>query len=163
MLPPNSHITTASMADIDAMAQLETAAHIAPWSPQSLSQVVQQQGEACGAYLVRLLQSSAGQHKTLYGYCIALLGFQELHLLNLAVAPQHQRKGYAHILLRDLCACASRYGAYTIWLEVRQSNTRAQAMYRRFGFIDVGMRADYYPAPNGAREAACVMQYNMQK
>lgn len=164
MPPPNSHnshITTASMADIDAMAQLETAAHIMPWSAQHIARIVQQQGNQCGDYTVQLLHQNTTPHTALLGYFVALLGYCELHLLNLAIAPQYQRAGYAYVLLQHLRQCAIQYDAHTIWLEVRQSNTRAQQLYRRFGFVDVGVRASYYSTPSLVREDALVMQYTV--
>ena len=48
-------------------------------------------------------------------------------------------------------------GAQRLWLEVRASNQRAQELYRRYGFRDVGLRRGYYPAGALARENAIVM------
>lgn len=151
------------MADVEAMAAVETAAYPLPWSFKNLQNIVQQQGNTCGSYVVQVLRSLSQSHTVLHGYFVALLGYQDMHLLNLAIHPQYQHQGYAHLLLQRLRQCAVQYGAHTIWLEVRQSNPRAQQMYRRFGFIDVGMRADYYPQTDGSREAALVMQYNLQE
>jgi ribosomal-protein-alanine N-acetyltransferase len=47
--------------------------------------------------------------------------------------------------------------ANQLWLEVRQSNARARAIYLRRGFVHVGVRKGYYPAPQGQREDAVVM------
>ncbi|HEX7385283.1 MAG TPA: ribosomal-protein-alanine N-acetyltransferase, partial [Burkholderiaceae bacterium] len=47
--------------------------------------------------------------------------------------------------------------ARTLWLEVRASKLRAQAIYRRYGFVQVGLRRSYYPAPRNRREDALVM------
>jgi [ribosomal protein S18]-alanine N-acetyltransferase len=44
---------------------------------------------------------------------------------------------------------------------VRQGNARAQALYRRYGFAEVGLRKNYYPAP-GQREDAVVMSLNVR-
>ena len=52
--------------------------------------------------------------------------------------------------------CRSR-GANQLWLEVRESNARARAIYLRRGFVHVGVRKGYYPAPRGQREDAAVM------
>ena len=45
----------------------------------------------------------------------------------------------------------------SLWLEVRESNERARAVYERYGFVEVGRRRGYYPAPRFAREDAIVM------
>lgn len=156
---PMPYITVANITDVDAMEQVEFAAHLMPWSRQHLHSIIQQQGNTCGGYMVRLLQSKSVPHTVLLGYFVVLLGYQELHLLNLAIHPKQQRKGYAYILLQHLRKCAIQCAAHSMWLEVRQSNIRAQHLYRRFGFMDVGIRADYYSTPTGMREAALVMQY----
>jgi ribosomal-protein-alanine N-acetyltransferase len=43
-------------------------------------------------------------------------------------------------------------------LEVRQSNERALKLYQAFGFEQVGLRKDYYPASRTTRESAVVMR-----
>ena len=87
-----------------------------------------------------------------------MLGFEEMHLLNLAVHPDFQAKGCSVLLLQHLRNWAQGYGARALWLEVRESNRRAQEVYRRFGFLPVATRKHYYPAPEGGREHAAVMQ-----
>ena len=98
----------------------------------------------------------------LQGYFVALLGFEEMHLLNLAVHPDCQGQGCGWLLLQQLQNWARWHGAHTLWLEVRPSNARALALYRRFGFVEVALRKDYYPTPEGGREHAVVMQLPLQ-
>ncbi len=81
----------------------------------------------------------------------------ELHLLNLTVAPPHQGRGHGSFLLDALCAQARSSGSRQLWLEVRQSNARASALYLRCGFRVIGTRRGYYPADGGRREDATVM------
>ena len=57
-------------------------------------------------------------------------------------------------ILYELC---QQRAAQTLWLEVRPSNQRAKALYVREGFETVGVRKNYYPAPEG-REDALVMK-----
>ena len=49
------------------------------------------------------------------------------------------------------------FAATALWLEVRESNARARALYLREGFAEAGRRRDYYPAPAGRREDAILM------
>ena len=58
--------------------------------------------------------------------------------------------------LVDICRARD---AQQLWLEVRESNDRARALYQRYGFVPVGVRRDYYPLPPGVpgREDAVVM------
>jgi ribosomal-protein-alanine N-acetyltransferase len=77
----------------------------------------------------------------------------EAHLLNLSIAPGHQRSGHGSALLREAAAVAAGLGAHDLFLEVRPSNHAAQALYRRFGFRKVAVRRDYYPAHTGREDA----------
>jgi ribosomal-protein-alanine N-acetyltransferase len=77
----------------------------------------------------------------------------EAHLLNLSVAAEHQRIGHGTTLLRAAAALAAKLGARSLFLEVRPSNRGAQALYRRFGFREIAVRRDYYPAHTGREDA----------
>ena len=88
-------------------------------------------------------------------------GFEEVHLLNITVAPAHQRQGWALVLLDALVLWSRAQGAQWLWLEVRASNTRAQQIYLKRGFARVGLRKAYYPAGHGLREDAVVMNLRL--
>ncbi len=74
----------------------------------------------------------------------------EREILNLAVAPPFRRMGIGSALLAEELRSAGDF-----FLEVRESNIAAQALYRRFGFAEVGRRAGYYRSP---AETAIVMK-----
>ncbi len=161
-ITPKLNISSASLSDVKDMATLEALAYPLPWSSENLQNIVQQQGNECGQYIVQKLYSKSVPNNVLYGYFLALLGYQDIHLLNLAIHPKYQHQGFAHLMLQHLQRCAIRYNAHSIWLEVRQSNQRAQQIYRRFGFTDISTRADYYPKVDGSREDALVMKYTVR-
>lgn len=73
----------------------------------------------------------------------------EREILNLAVAPKYRGMGIARALLKHELSPRATY-----FLEVRESNLAAQALYRKCGFIETGRRLGYYEFPN---EAAIVM------
>ena len=75
----------------------------------------------------------------------------EAEILNLAVDPAHRRQGVASALLRD--ADLGRFEE--VYLEVRESNSAARALYAAFGFVESGVRPNYYQCP---REAGIVMK-----
>ena len=154
-----ARITVAAVGDVDAIVQIEQAAYPLPWSKASFADVLMHQGTGCGDYVVQLLwsQQQSGIN-VLQGYFVAMLGYEEVHLLNLAVHPKFQGQGCARLLLQHLQNWARWYGARLLWLEVRQSNARAQTIYRSFGFEDVALRKNYYPMESGGREHAVVMQ-----
>jgi ribosomal-protein-alanine N-acetyltransferase len=95
------------------------------------------------------------------GYSIAMPGVDEMHLLNLTVAPAWQRQGHALRLLDALRVSSKRLPAAVLWLEVRAGNVRARGIYRRYGFVEVGCRPRYYPAAHGAREDAIQMRLDL--
>ena len=89
----------------------------------------------------------------------------EAEILNIVVAPSYRRRGVGAALLHrawDECMHAA-VGA--VFLEVRASNSAAQALYRKQGFQDCGCRKAYYPALPGAddsgREDARIMRKNL--
>jgi ribosomal-protein-alanine N-acetyltransferase len=80
---------------------------------------------------------------------------EELEILDLAVAAKRRRCGCASFLLENFLREAARGGARNIFLEVRESNAAAIALYGKFGFTRAGRRPNYYRHP---AEAAVLMQ-----
>jgi len=103
-----------------------------------------------------------GSDEVLIGYFIAMKGVDEVHLLNITVAPAFQRQGWAPLMLEALAGWSRAQNAQWLWLEVRASNLRALAVYERNGFRRVGVRKGYYPA-QGGREDAIVMSLRLNE
>jgi [ribosomal protein S18]-alanine N-acetyltransferase len=148
-----------TVADIDRVMAVEVQAYPFPWSRGHFTDSL------AAGYLARLrLAELAGARRaerrpTLVGYFVAMPGVDELHLLNLTVAPVHQGHGHARALLAELADAARGLRASQVWLEVRESNARARRLYERWGFEAVGLRKAYYPAAHGQREHAVVMRW----
>ena len=140
------------LSDLDTLVAIENAAYPFPWSRGNFADSLH------AGYLARKRVDATGRW---LGYFIAMPGVQEVHLLNLTVAPEHQRQGHALAMLDELVRESSALGARRLWLEVRTSNERAQALYHRYGFRDVGLRRGYYPAGALARENAIVMSLTL--
>lgn len=68
-----------------------------------------------------------------------------VHIINISIAPDFQGKGYGTILMNYLLEDARSRGVEFAYLEVRPSNERAISLYRRFGFMIVGIIENYYP------------------
>ena len=81
---------------------------------------------------------------TVVGYAGLMLSLDEGHVTNIAVDPAWQRHQIGSRLLLNLNRAALARGARHLTLEVRVSNTAAQAMYRQFGFETEGLRKNYY-------------------
>ncbi len=78
----------------------------------------------------------------------------DMHVLNVAVAPEARRRGIARLLMLEALACFADRGGGTASLEVRPSNLAARRLYESLGFYKAGLRKNYYRADN---EDALVM------
>ncbi len=144
---PEPRLRAMTVADVDAVAAIEAAAYPFPWTRGNFVDSL-----AAGYEAWVLEDAAAG----LVGYYVAMCGVDEMHLLNVTVAPPFQRRGLGCRLLDELDARCVRLALPMLWLEVRESNERAIAVYLRRGFAPVGRRRGYYPAAQG-REDALVM------
>jgi ribosomal-protein-alanine N-acetyltransferase len=136
---------------LDAVLAVEQRAYAHPWNRTHFLDALQ------AGYQAQMLVAG----DTLLGYFIAMEGVEEVHLLNITVAPEYQGQGWARILLDALDIWARGRAAQWLWLEVRVSNARAQRVYEAHGYERVGRRKDYYPAGHGTREDAVVMSLRL--
>ena len=135
----------------DAVLRVENSAYDHPWSRGNFSDSLN------AGYQAQVLAGGPDGAGELIGYFVAMRGVDEVHLLNITVAPDHQRQGWARVMLDALALWSRGQGALWLWLEVRVSNQRARAVYEAYGFRHVGTRRAYYPAGSGQREDAVVM------
>ena len=148
----HAHFEPMGAARLDAVLAIEQSAYSHPWSRANFSDSL-----AAGYQLQCLVGADE-----LLGYFVAMAGYREVHLLNITVAPAHQRQGWALVMLDALALWSRGQRADWLWLEVRQGNTRAQQVYLRRGFVRVGQRKGYYPALHGEREDAVVMSLRLE-
>lgn len=87
------------------------------------------------------------------GFFLSRFTFEEEELLLLAVDPRYRKNGIGQALLDQFARCAEARGAKRLLLEMRSGNP-AESIYRRFGFVPVGVRPDYYRSGNGQRNDA---------
>jgi len=120
-------------SDLPAVIAIERRSFPTPWS---LAMFVLELSKPSGICLA----ASSGQD--LLGYVVCSRYDQVWHLMNIAVSPDHRRRGVAAGLLRRLLEEAG--GVLPLTLEVRVSNREAIAMYERYGFRSAGVRPRYY-------------------
>jgi len=144
---------------VDAIVAVEQRAYTHPWTRGNFIDSL-----AVGYHCQMLV---AGH--SLLGYFVAMKGVDEVHLLNITVAPEYQGQGWARLMLDALVLWARSLnvpgGAQPpvemLWLEVRASNTRALRVYEARGYQRVGLRKDYYPDGRHGREDAMVMSLRL--
>jgi len=137
---------------LDGVLELELAVYPFPWTRGNFVDSL------AAGYTAWTLNHVDGD---LVGYCVAMPGVDEMHLLNITIAPAARRRGHARRLLGELARLCRARGASRLWLEVRESNGDAREVYLRLGFAQVGRRKAYYPAPDGRREDAIVMSLDL--
>jgi [ribosomal protein S18]-alanine N-acetyltransferase len=135
-------IRAATAADLPAMMMLEkravTAAH---WSAQQYDELfhASQPGRVS-----LILQEETG----LQGFVIARVVGQEWEIENIAVAGPARRLGLGTRLLGELLDLARTRGAEAVFLEFRESNRAARALYEKWAFLESGRRPRYYKEPD---------------
>ncbi len=149
--PLEAQFEAMTPSSFEAVLRVEQAVYAHPWSEGNFRDSLQ------AGYQAQLLTGGLPPDTELLGYFVAMKGVDEVHLLNITVAAVHQRAGWARVMLDALVIWSRGQGAQWLWLEVRISNTRARAVYERYGFRHVGTRKDYYPQGPDRREDAIVM------
>lgn len=149
--PLEAQFEAMTTAWLDEVVRVEKTAYDHPWTHGNFNDSLN------AGYQAQLLTAGNPPDAVLLGYFVAMKGVDEVHLLNITVAPEHQRQGWARIMLDALALWSRGEGAQWLWLEVRVSNVRAKAIYERYGFRHVGTRRNYYPDGASTREDAVVM------
>ncbi|NBI12689.1 ribosomal protein S18-alanine N-acetyltransferase [[Haemophilus] felis] len=142
-----NQIETISSQDFTQLFAIEQQAHLVPWGFGTLQN---NQGE-------NYLNLKYVQGHQIIAFAICQTVLDEATLFNIAVAPAQQGKGVGRALLQALIAQLKQKSIATLWLEVRQSNLKAQKLYEDLGFNQVDVRKNYYPTTDGKRENAIVM------
>ena len=135
----------AGEGDLDQVVQIERESFGDPWSRESFrSSLASDRMRFLVAEEVR--DGEAGE-RGLAGYVIALLLFDEAEIANIAVSAHARRRGIGGLLLDQAVAEAAERGVGAVYLEVRESNTGARALYESRSFAQVGRRRGYYRHP----------------
>jgi ribosomal-protein-alanine N-acetyltransferase len=144
------HCTPMRASDVDAVWEMEKSVFPHPWSRANFADSV---ASGYDAWLLR------GGEDELIGYFLVMYAVDEAHLLDVAVARARQGGGLGRYLLDRIVERSRAKGMESILLEVRPSNERALAVYKKYGFAEIGRRKGYYPAHEGQREDAIVMRF----
>lgn len=148
-LPPLSFVALREQ-DLDRVVAIEMEVYAFPWTRGNFRDSLYSGYHCWGCWTLGHL----------IGYAIVLTSLDEAHLLNIAVTRDWQGRGVAGRVLRFLIEDLRKTWCEMIYLEVRPSNAVARHLYAQFGFKQLGLRRNYYPAING-REDALFMGLNI--
>lgn len=123
--------------DVRQIHEIETLCFAMPWSEESILHDIREN------VVARWLVLDDGEGSVL-AYAGMWFVLDEAHVCNVAVHPDHRRKGYGKRIFTALCDMAKANSMALMTLEVRRSNLPAQALYHECGFLDVGYRRRYY-------------------
>jgi [ribosomal protein S18]-alanine N-acetyltransferase len=124
-----------------AVAEIDAKVYPRPWS-LALYRAEIAQPESRQLYVV------AKVGREIVGHAGLIFAAGDAHVTTIAVEPRRQRHGIGTRLLLVLLRAGLQRGATAFTLEVRAGNHTAQNLYRRFGFVEAGVRAGYYPEHN---------------
>ena len=114
-----------------------------PWSEKIFSDCIKNN------YLCRILALD----NELIGYLICSIIQDECHIMNLCIKSDFRRLGYARLILNELHSELRKLKCKIVFLECRSSNERALKLYYAEGYNEIGVRKNYYPAPDGYEDA----------
>lgn len=130
-----------TVEQLDAIMGIEDASFSAPWTRRMFE--VELTDNPFSRFLVAMADASSD----VVGYVCFWIVFEELRMMNLAVAPPLRHRGIGQRLLKKALETGIEQGARRALLEVRASNSPAMMLYERTGFVRTGVRAKYYTDP----------------
>jgi len=139
---------------LEEIERLERLCFSRPWNRRMLAEELENQ---CAAFLV----AEDAETGAVLGYAGLLVVADEGYITNVAVFPEQRRRGIAAAILEVYVRFAQANGLAFLTLEVRPTNTAAIALYRRFGFEEVGRRKNYYDLPK--EDALILTRYFQQE
>jgi len=129
--------------DLPDVHKMELLSHPAPWT----FALVEEQWRHTQYHFAYVAEQT--DKKCLTGYCF-IWGWEgvDMTISNIGVHIDYRRRGIGSLLMDKIIETAIAEKCPSVLLEVRESNTIAQAMYKKYGFEQVSKRRDYYAGPN---------------
>ena len=140
-----------SPSHLNGAAELEKLCFSSPWSASSLELLT---NDGIGVGYLLTIPAAPGSEPSVAAYGGMLITVDEGQITNIAVHPDHRRKGYGAAITRALLRHAKDAKLESVSLEVRVSNTAAIELYKKAGFAEAGRRKGFYAKPT---EDALVM------
>lgn len=138
-------IESMTVDDIAQVAEIERQIFSIPWSEKAFRDSMESDNTI---YIV------AKENDNVAGYAGMYLSFEEGNITILQLNPLSRRKGIGEKVVRDILNRAYEKGVRDVFLEVRETNSVAIALYEKIGFKEEGIRKNFYDKP---RENALIM------
>jgi ribosomal-protein-alanine N-acetyltransferase len=124
------------LSDLDEIMIIEKDAFTTPWSRNAFTMEIKE--NLLAKYIVAEVEGSV------VGYAGIWLILDEGHITNIAVKKESRGQGIGNYLIMGLIDFCKNSKIYNMTLEVRESNIVAQNLYKKYGFLDCGIRPNYY-------------------
>jgi ribosomal-protein-alanine N-acetyltransferase len=132
------YIREADKADVAEIVEIESGTFTDPWSLNGFNSAIE-------SVNMNLFVCTDGN--SIYGYFVLGMACDEGELLTIAVRPGYRGHGIGSIMIEELIRFSEENGIKQLFLEVRVSNDSARALYRKYGFIQAGIRKNFYRLP----------------
>lgn len=141
-------ITRMTEHDLLEVVEIEELSGLSPWGWDAYHKELQSPEDVI-MLIARVvgIDTNLNEGKGIAGFIVSRVIADEMHVNNVAVRTESRRQGLAALLLQTVLECGRRAGARMAFLEVRDGNKAAQALYHRCGFEAVGRRRRYYSNP----------------
>ena len=133
--------------DLPQVLKIEVENFAIPWSEQSFREML---ASSQAVFLVAEAASEGSSPEAMHclGYAGAVFAGEQADVTNIAVRGENKQQGIGVILLQTLLEELQTREVREVFLEVRESNTPARALYQKAGFAPVGRRKQYYTDPD---------------
>ncbi len=155
--PREFALASLESADLPAIAAIHREDFPRPWSEDEFGGLLDQ--ETVFGFAAREVGHG---NEAPAGFVLARLVEGEAEILTVAVARSHRRQGLGWRLMDAVLRELHGRRADALFLEVDETNTPAIALYRRFGFRQVGRRPNYYTSADGSSAGALVMRRDLR-
>ena len=126
-----------TLEDLDQVMEIEVASFPTPWKRSMFEKDLRMGGRFC-------IYKSAKIGDKVVGYVGGWVIGDEMHITTIAVASEYRGRGIGDALLSDILEEARERGCRVATLEVRETNWIAQNLYKKHGFLPIGLRRGYY-------------------
>lgn len=136
--PDTCSLRPATAEDLPAIVGVENASHAAPWTLANF------EAELAKPYSRFLVLTDDETDSKIYGYIVYWMMFDECQILNVVVAPEYRKKGYAALMIRQAVRDGVQKSLKRVVLDVRKSNLPAIQLYQKLGFLIARVQKSFY-------------------